>query len=227
MDSTAAPWRSLARVQTGLGGRCTGVLLAPRLVLTAAHCLVGRTTRRLVRPGSVNVLLGYARGDWTAHARARAFAVSSRFDPEAGGPPAADWALLTLESPLGGEALALRPAASPAPGTAAALGGYEQDRNEVLLADSGCRVLGPVRGASPGDTMLRHDCAATRGSSGAPLLVREDGAWRVAGLQVRAMAGGAGGLAIPADAIPGLSLGLPGGLPGGLPPAPPPGGPGR
>ena len=35
----AAPWRGLLRVQTELGGRCTGFLVAPAVAVTAAHCL--------------------------------------------------------------------------------------------------------------------------------------------------------------------------------------------
>ncbi|WP_238474767.1 hypothetical protein [Azospirillum cavernae] len=41
--------------------------------------------------------------------------------------------------------------------------------------------------------MILHDCDATRGTSGGPLLVREGGGWRVVGLGVAA--GPAGGQA--------------------------------
>ena len=40
VDARQAPWRSLGRVQTELGTRCTGVLVGLTRVLTAAHCLV-------------------------------------------------------------------------------------------------------------------------------------------------------------------------------------------
>jgi len=49
--------------------------------------------------------------------------------------------------------------------------------------------------------LLRHDCAATMGASGAPLPVREDDAWRVAGLTVTALAGRRGDYAMPAERI--------------------------
>ena len=57
------------------------------------------------------------------------------------------------------------------------LGGYQQDRPEALLADTACSVLG-LRRDSAGQPMLIHDCAGTRGSSGAPVLAQgPDGGW--------------------------------------------------
>ena len=42
---------------------------------------------------------------------------------------------------------------------------------------------------------MRHDCTATRGTSGAPLLLRgADGGWRVGGIETGAWIGHAGGL---------------------------------
>ena len=62
------------------------------------------------------------------------------------------------------------------------LAGYQQDRPEALLADTGCRALGLRRGAR-GLPLLAHGCAGTRGASGAPLLARgRDGAWEVVGV---------------------------------------------
>ncbi|WP_168035124.1 trypsin-like serine peptidase [Falsiroseomonas selenitidurans] len=117
----APPWSSLVRVQTEAGGRCTGVLIAPDRVLTAAHCLVARLTGRVVQPGRVHVLAGYDRGDFTAHARGAALRLGPGSDPRRGGPAGADWALLALATPLPGPVLPLAPL--PGPGTAAMLGG--------------------------------------------------------------------------------------------------------
>ncbi|WP_458093561.1 trypsin-like serine peptidase [Roseomonas sp. WA12] len=195
VDGAAAPWRSLGRVQTEVGGRCTGTLVGPRRVLTAAHCLVSTRSRRLVQPGSVHFLLGYQRGKWAAQARVAGFTVGPGFDPGESGPAEADWAVLELEPPLRGAVpLAVLPSVQAG---AAMLGGYQQDRPEVLMADAECRVLGEaLRGGRP---LLTHDCAGTRGASGAPLLARDAaGGWAVAGIAVAAARGGALGVAVPA-----------------------------
>ena len=75
VDVRAEPWRALGRVQLEVGGRCTGVLVGPRTVLTAAHCLFGPRSRQVVRPGTVHFLLGYHMGEWTARARVTAIAM--------------------------------------------------------------------------------------------------------------------------------------------------------
>ena len=206
VDVRAEPWRALGRVQLEVGGRCTGVLVGPRTVLTAAHCLFGPRSRQVVRPGTVRFLLGYHMGEWAAQARVTAIALGDGFaldrDTPFGGPIAADWALLTLDAPLGeGRALRLRRDPPPA-GTELMLGGYQQDRPEALLADTGCRALGLQRGAG-GLPLLAHGCAATRGASGAPLLARgRDGAWEVAGVASTVAADAARGVAVPAGALP-------------------------
>lgn len=194
-----APWTGLARVQTTLGGRCTGALVGPRLVLTAAHCLAARTGR-WVRPGSVHVLVGYHLGEWALHARVEAFETGAA--APASGAPGGDWALLRLDRDLAGPERVLPLLRDPPPrGAPAMLGGYQQDRAERLMADTDCRLLGPARDAT-GRPLLRHGCSGTRGSSGAPLLTRDgEGRWAVAGVVVMAEARRAGGIAVPVGAI--------------------------
>jgi protease YdgD len=197
------PWRALGRVQTELGERCTGFLIAPSLVVTAAHCLFLPRPQRWIRPGSVHFVLRYAAGRFAGHAVAAGYAIPPGYDPRNEGRGAGlDIALLHLAAPVGGADDILPLALTlPAPGTMAMLGGYGQDRAELIDADSACAVLGAARDAN-GHALIAHDCAGTRGTSGAPLLTRNaNGRWMAAGVQVAARNAAAGGVAAPMTAL--------------------------
>jgi len=187
VDVSQPPWRAVGRVQTELGGRCTGFLVAPAVVLTAAHCLFLPRVGHFIQPHSVHFVVGYAFGVFAGHARVVAYRVAD----------GADWAALRLDAPLGagGRVLPLLPRPLE-PGAAVALGGYDRDRAEVMTADLACHVIAQV------GTSLRHDCAGTSGTSGAPLLYRDPaGTWWVAGLQVAAVVGQVGGMALGAGTL--------------------------
>lgn len=215
VDANQSPWRGVVLVQTEIGLHCTGALIGPRVVLTAAHCLFGRGTGRLVRPSSVHVLTGYSHGDYAGHARAVTVKIGPGFAVGLDGqrlpssPPDADWAVLTLDTSLGtADRLLPLARALPTIGTPAMLGGYEQDRAQVIVADVGCFVIGAVQ---DGDVMMLHQsCAGTRGVSGAPLLARVPGlGWSVVGIASVAGVGPSGGFAVPAAAIGTYSGALP------------------
>jgi protease YdgD len=192
-----APWRALLRVQTELGGRCSGFLIAPSVAITAAHCLFLPRAQRFLQPGSVHVLLRYRMGQFDAHARAVRFILPPHYDPRAESSSAgSDRAVLLLDRAIAHPADGLQPShALPAIGTPVHLAGYGQDRDEVAVAGPACRVTG-LRPDANGDVVIAHDCAGTRGTSGAPLVMRDaDGAWRAVGVQIEAHVGAVGGLA--------------------------------
>lgn len=198
VDARAMPWAALGRVQHGLGGRCTGALIAPNQVLTAAHCLIARRTGNLVQPGSLHFLLGHERGAHVAHAQVLSFRTGEGYRPEPGAPAASDWAILTLARDIAPPAATLPLMTGlPAARMPLMLAGYQQDRPEVLLADTRCRAIG-ITSAH----MLLHDCAGTHGVSGGPVLAAlPAGGWAVAGVASRAAADAAMGLAVPAAVI--------------------------
>jgi protease YdgD len=190
-----APFDAIALVETTAGGRCTGVLVAARVVLTAAHCLVTSDASRLVPPAQISVRLGGRR------LRGAALRSGPGFDPSREEPWRADWALVTLAGTFG----RVRPLPMlrepPGQGSPATLAAWQYDRPDLLLADRGCRVVTVGTFGAQG-ILVGHNCAGTVGSSGAPILVPAAGGYAVAGVQVKAALGQPLGVAVPAFTIP-------------------------
>lgn len=196
VDPAEPPWNAIVKLQTNIGGRCTGTLIAPTVVLTAAHCLYNRLTHALLQPVSLHVLVGYDRGAYRWHRLVAHYTIGNGFDGNKPPPQTADWARIELAEAIP-DAVAPLPVAQepPASGMAIALAGYNQDRSQLLMADPHCHI--GIVTPRAGGTLLLHDCSATRGTSGGPLLTREGAGWAVIGLNI-----GAGDLANVALAVP-------------------------
>lgn len=182
VEAAQYPWSAMGRLNNGLGGHCSGVLVGPKLLATAAHCLWNPKTRAVIPVSSLTFVAGYDRGQYLKAAKV------SRMHPSPGwnfadpgsnlASRGADWALLELAEPLGNEvgwvAIASEPDATE-PVTAA---GYGKDKAHVPTAHLGCHVLerrGPL---------LVNDCDAVQGDSGGPMLVWRDGQFRLAAINV-------------------------------------------
>ena len=156
----AAPWRAIGKLQATSGNlyeSCTGTLVAPALVLTAAHCVFNPRTQHNFPPESLHFLLEFDRGRYAGHGIGQRIEVAPGYDPHR---PAAtrgsDWAILTLEKPLGTEDRILPILTEPPPvGSMVMLGGYSQDRPLILMADTGCRIVQRWR------TLWGAPCCAT------------------------------------------------------------------
>src|SRR5260370_18929433 len=167
VDMQAAPWRAVVRVQSPGLSRCTGFMVGPDVVVTAAHCLFSMRLGGLIPPGSVHVLSGYGAGSYAAHAVADSYRIAPGHDPhEADATRGADIAVLHLSAKLV-PADAVLPLAAPNSGDIA-LGGFNQDRADVIEADPACHLQGLAHDGG-GRMLLAHAFAAPRGSRGPPL----------------------------------------------------------
>lgn len=189
------PFDAIALVETTAGGRCTGALVAPQVVLTAAHCLVASDASRLVPAREIRVRLGERTVQGT---RLRS---GPGFVPAREEPWRADWALVTLAGPLGDGHVLPMLREPPAQGTPATLAAWRYDQPDILLADRACRVVLVGTFGAQG-ILVGHNCAGTMGSSGAPILVPVRGGYAVAAVQVKAALGQPLGVGVPAFTIP-------------------------
>lgn len=178
------PWQAIGRINRETGGFCTGTLIAPDLVLTAAHCLSSRSLGRL-RPHSLHFVAAYRFGDYDAHSRAAAV-----LRPDTKG-PRGDFAVLRLSRAIGIRPIQLAEDTESGPARVV-LAGYSQDRPHLLAVDETCVMV-----VDPGAPLWRHACDGPKGSSGGPVLVAAPagadgtpGEPRVAGISIGFAASG-------------------------------------
>lgn len=189
VESTAWPWRAIGRVNRSGGGFCTGTLIANDRVLTAAHCLWDERRKRWLRPAMIHFVAGYRRGEYVAHSRVTSYALLSDA-PMRGVLKQAldDWVVLTLAEGLGDTAgsIEILPltvktwAAWKRDGGVLLRAGYSQDKGHILSRHVGCSL---TRFWNSEDTVF-HDCDATRGDSGSPLLIRRGDRYHLIGIHV-------------------------------------------
>ena len=84
VDPDTVPLSAIGKLQAvseNFRKTCTGSLVSPALVLSAAHCLFNPRTGRFFPPGSVHFLIGYAGDRYAEHAVGTVIDIGAGYDP--------------------------------------------------------------------------------------------------------------------------------------------------
>jgi len=157
---------------------CSGALIAPNLVLTAAHCVVSQLSNSTFEPESIQFLAGWRDGRASAYGRARRVVVNPAYSAVNGVTDktvATDLAVVELAVPM--NANGIRPfqrQRQPSIGQGLVVVSYAHDRADAPSIQEECRVLRRT------NRVITSSCSADFGASGAPIFVLEDGIPKIA-----------------------------------------------